>query len=50
MKEKLLTTIPFLILMITVGMANNIVMPGNSLPYRIFLNQILYDRANQINQ
>ena len=36
MKEKLLTIILFLIFMFPVGMADNIFMPSNSLPYNIF--------------
>ena len=36
MKEKLLTIILFLIFMLPVGMADNIFMPSNSLPYNIF--------------
>ena len=36
MKEKLLTIILLLILMLPVGIANDIVIPNNSLPYNIF--------------
>lgn len=36
MKEKLLTIILFLLLTIPVGIANDIVIPNNSLPYNIF--------------
>lgn len=36
MKGKLLTIILFLIFMLPVGMADNVVMPSNSLPYNIF--------------
>lgn len=36
MKEKLLTIILFLLLTIRVGIANDIVIPNNSLPYNIF--------------
>lgn len=36
MKEKILTIILFLLLTIPVGIANDIVIPNNSLPYNIF--------------
>lgn len=36
MKDKLLTIILLLMFMLPVGMADNIFMPSNSLPYNIF--------------